>query len=324
MAEYKVVVINPGYESYRIERDLLEPIGAEVIVPEKDCDTEELIISTAGDADAILVREGPVTARVIDSLKNLKVIARYGVGVDNVDLDAARRRKIYGCIVPNYGNEDVSDHAMALLLACIRTLPIRDKNVRNGIFETDIVAEIHRIAGRILGIIGYGKIARVFQRKWQGFLPARILVYDPYVDEAAITKTGAEKVDLDTLLVEADHISIHAPLTPQTHHIIDAPALKKMKSTAVIVNTSRGAIIDTVALATALAEGEIFAAGIDVFEKEPLPTDHPLVSIPNVILTPHLAWYSKESTRDLQTGAALEVKRVLSGELPQNWANPWE
>ena len=323
MAEYKVVVINPGYETYDIERELLEPLGAEVIVPEKDCDTEDLIISTAADADAILVREGPVTARVIEALKNLKVIARYGVGVDNVDLEAARQRKIYGCIVPNYGNEDVSDHAMALLLACIRTLPIRDKNVRDGVFETDIVSEIHRTTGRNLGIIGYGKIARVFHRKWQGFLPARVLIYDPFVDADTIAKAWAEKVEIDTLLEEADYISIHAPLTPETRHLIDESALIKMKSTAVIVNTSRGAIIDTMALAKALEDGQIFAAGIDVFEKEPLPVDHPLVSVPNVILTPHLAWYSKESTRDLQTGAAMEVKRVLSGEQPQNWANPW-
>jgi len=323
MAQYKVVVINPGYESYDIERGLLEPLGAEVTVAPQDCDTEELIISTAGDADAILVREGPVTGRVIASLPKLKVIARYGVGVDNVDLETARQHKIYACIVPNYGNEDVSDHAMALLLASIRTLPIRDKNVRSGIFETDIVSEIHRTTGRNLGIIGYGKIARVFHRKWQGFLPARVLVYDPFVDTAAVTEAGAEKVDLDTLLLEADYISIHAPLTPETRHLIDAAALKKMKSTAVIVNTSRGAIIDTVSLAEALKQGEIFAAGIDVFEKEPLPADHPLASTPNVILTPHLAWYSKESTRDLQTGAAMEVKRVLAGELPQNWINKW-
>ncbi|UCD77683.1 MAG: C-terminal binding protein, partial [Desulfobacterales bacterium] len=255
--------------------------------------------------------------------KQLKIIARYGVGVDNVDLETARRRKIYVSIVPNYGNEDVSDHAMALMLACIRTLPIRDRNVRRGIFETDIVAEIHRTTGRNLGIIGYGKIARVFHRKWQGFLPARVLVYDPFVDEDTITENGAEKVELNLLLEEADYISIHAPLTPDTRHIINESALKTMKSTAVIVNTSRGAIIDTAALAKALEKGEIFAAGIDVFEKEPLPVDHPLVSLPNVILTPHLAWYSKESTRDLQGGAAGEIQRVLSGQRPQNWANPW-
>ncbi len=323
MARYKVVVINPGYESYDIERSLLEPVGAEVLVAEPDCDTEDRVIATAKEADAILVREGPVTRRVIESLDRLKVIARYGVGVDNVDLETARQRQIYACIVPNYGNEDVSDHAMALLLACIRTLSVRDRNVRNGIFETDIVAEIHRTTGRNLGIIGYGKIARVFHRKWQGFLPDRVLIYDPFVDGATIAQAGAEKVELDTLLETADYISIHAPLTPKTRHLIDAAAMKKMKSTAIIVNTSRGAIIDTVALAQALADGEIFAAGIDVFEKEPLPVDHPLAAIPNAILTPHLAWYSKESTRDLQTGAAMEVKRVLAGEQPQNWINRW-
>jgi len=324
MAQYKVIIINPGYESYDLEREILASVGAETVVAEKDCDTEDLIISTAQDADGILVREGTVTGRVIASLKKLKIIARYGVGVDNVDLATARRHKIYVSIVPNYGNEDVSDHAMALMLACIRTLSIRDRNVRSGIFETDIVAEIHRTTGRNLGIIGYGKIARVFHRKWQGFLPARVLVYDPFVDEETITENGAEKVDLNLLLEEADYVSIHAPLTPDTRHIINESALKTMKSTAVIVNTSRGAIIDTGALAKALEKGEIFAAGIDVFEKEPLPLDHPLVSLPNVILTPHLAWYSKESTRDLQGGAAREIQRVLSGQRPQNWANPWE
>lgn len=324
MAKSKVVVINPGFESYHLEKEILEPVGAEVVVAEKDCHTEDLIISTAAQAQAILVREGPVTARVIEALKHLKIIARYGVGFDNVDLQTARRLKIYVSIVPNYGNEDVSDHAMALMLACIRTLPIRDGNVRRGIFETDLVTEIHRTTGRNLGLIGYGKIARVFHRKWRGFLPDRVLVCDPLVDEDIIAQNGAEKVALNELLKEADYISIHAPLNPETRHLIDAAALKQMKPTAVIVNTSRGAIIDTTALADALAHGEIFAAGIDVFEKEPLPVDHPLAALPNVILTPHLAWYSKESTRDLQVGAAREVERVLTGKPPVNWINRWE
>jgi D-3-phosphoglycerate dehydrogenase len=144
------------------------------------------------------------------------------------------------------------------------------------------------------------------------------------VDAETVRQSGAEKVELNLLLKEADYISIHAPLTSRTRHLIDAAALKQMKATAVIVNTSRGAIIDTVALAKALAQGEIFAAGIDVFEKEPLPVDHPLVSLPNVILTPHQAWYSKESTLDLQRGAAREVQRVLTGRQPQNWINKWE
>ena len=323
MENYKVVVINPGYESYRFEREILEPAGAELIIAGEDCITEELVISTAYDADAILVREGPITRSVIEALEHCKIIARYGVGVDNIDLQAARQNKIYVSNVPDYGTEDVSDHAMALLLSCIRTLSVRDKNVRKGIFETGIIDELYRTTGKNLGIIGYGKIARAFHRKWKGFLPSKVLVYDPFVDMDVIQKNGAWKVDLDTLLTDSDYISIHAPLTADTSHMLNEQTLMKMKPTAILVNTSRGAIIDTIALANAIKEGVVLAAGLDVFEKEPIPKDHPLISLPNVVLTPHMAWYSKESTRDLQKGAAREVKRVLSGETPQNWANPW-
>ena len=323
MDRYKVVVINPGYESYRFEREILEPAGVELIIAAEDCITEELVISSAHDADAILVREGPITRKVIASLERCRIIARYGVGTDNVDLETARQRKIYVSIVPDYGTEDVSDHAIALLLCCIRTLPVRDKNVRKGIFETDINAEIYRTTGKNIGIIGYGKIARAFHRKWSGFLPSKILVYDPFVDFDVIQNNGAEKVDLDTLLTDSDYISIHAPLTTDTQHMFNEITLKKMKPTSILVNTSRGAIIDTIALARAIEKGVIAAAGLDVFEKEPLSVGHPLVSLSNVVLTPHMAWYSKDSTKDLQKGAAKEVRRVLSGKMPQNWANPW-
>jgi D-3-phosphoglycerate dehydrogenase len=156
-----------------------------------------------------------------------------------------------------------------------------------------------------------------------GFLPDRVLVYDPFVDRSLIAEKGAEQTDLNTILIESDYISIHAPLTPETHHLIDAAAMQKMKNTAILVNTSRGAIIDTLALAEALEQGQILGAGLDVFENEPLPTDHPLVNMTNVILTSHVAWYSKDSTRDLQSGAAKEVLRVLSGKPPVNWVNPW-
>ncbi|UCF82909.1 MAG: C-terminal binding protein [Desulfobacteraceae bacterium] len=252
MGNYKVVVINPGYETYRFEREILEPIGAELIITGEDCITEELIISTARDADAILVREGPITRRVIESFEHCKIIARYGVGIDNVDLEAARQKKIYVSIVPDYGTEDVSDHAIALLLSFIRTLTIRDKNVRNDIFETDIIAEIHRTTGKNLGIIGYGKIAKAFHRKWKGFLPSNVLVYDPFVDMDVIQKNRAKKVELDTLLNDSDYISIHAPLSPETFHMFNEQTLSKMKTTAILVNTSRGAIIDTIALANAI------------------------------------------------------------------------
>ena len=323
MAQYKVVVVSLGYETYQYERDILNPIGAEVIISPIDCSTGEEVIEVAKDADAILVRESPVTAETLDAFERCKIVSRYGVGLDNIDLETAKKLRIYVSNVPEYGTEDVSDHAVALLLGCIRTLLVRDQNLRRGIFETDIRAPIYRTTGKNLGIVGYGKIARAFHRKWQGFLPERVLVYDPFVDQGQIQEMGAEKVNLDTVLTESDYISIHTPLTPETLHLIDEDALKKMKKTAILVNTSRGAVIDTQALVHALEEEKILGAGLDVFENEPLPTDHPLVGMPNVILTSHVAWYSKDSTKDLQTGAAQEIQRVLTGKVPVNWVNPW-
>lgn len=323
MAKYKVVVVSLGYETYDYEREILKPIDAELILSPRDCTTESEVIEVARDADAIFVRETPITAKALESFERCKIVSRYGVGLDNIDLDAAKKLRIYVSNVPEYGTEDVSDHAVALLLGCIRTILVRDRNLRQGNFESDICDEIYRTTGKNLGIIGYGKIARAFHRKWKGFLPARVLVYDPFVAEDVIRENGAEKVDLDTLLSESDFISLHTPLTLETRHIINEAVLKKMKNTAILVNTSRGGAIDTDALVNALQEGQILRAGLDVFENEPLPTDHPLIEMDNVILTSHVAWYSKDSAKDLQTGAAKEVLRVLSGDKPVNWVNPW-
>ena len=199
MAQYKVVVVSLGYETYQYEHDILNPIGAEVIISPIDCTTGEEVIEVAKDADAILVRETPVTAEVLESFERGKIVSRYGVGLDNIDLETAKKLRIYVSNVPEYGTEDVSDHAVALLLGCIRTLLVRDQNLRRGIFETDIRAPIYRTTGKILGIVGYSKIARAFHRKWQGFLPERVLVYDPFVDQGQIQEMGAEKMDLETL-----------------------------------------------------------------------------------------------------------------------------
>jgi len=323
MSKYKVVVVNLGYESYEVERKILEPVDAELILAPHDCLTENDVISVAKDADAILVREAPISARVLDSLNRCKVIARYGVGIDNINLEVAKQKKIYVTNTPGYGTEEVSDHAVALLLACIRQLLIRDKTLRQGKFETDINETIYRTTGKNLGIIGYGQIGRAFDRKWKGFLPKRVLVFDPYVALELIQEDGGEKVDLDTLFAESDYISVHTPLSPETKHIIDEAALRKMKQTAILVNTSRGEVIDEDALIKALNEGWILAAGLDVFEKEPLSQNHPLLTMSNVVLTGHVAWYSKDSVRELQTRAAHEVLRVLSGKTPICWVNKW-
>ena len=323
MTAYKVVVVNLGYESYDIERRILAPSGAELTVAPADCTTEDAVIAAAGEAHAVLVREAPISRRVLESLPHCRIISRYGVGVDNVDLDFARKRKIYVSNVPGYGTEEVSDHAVALLLACIRKIVVRDRNLRQGRFETDIKDRIYRTAGKVLGLIGYGLIGQAVHRKWKGFLPQNVLVHDPHVSAERIESNGARPAGLDTLLAESDYISMHAPLTPETRHLLNAETLRKMKPTAIIVNTSRGEVIDETALVQALKEKRVLAAGLDVFEREPLPADHPLLDLSSVVLSGHVGWYSKDAVIELQTRAAEEITRVFSGQAPINWVNPW-
>jgi len=217
----------------------------------------------------------------------------------------------------------VSDHAAALLLSCIRRLRTRDANLRQGRFETDIQEPIFRTTGKTLGLIGYGQIGRALHRKWKGFLPQRVLVFDPYAPAEVIRENGAEAAALDTLFAESDYISLHAPLTPQTRHIINAANLGKMKPTVILVNTARGDLIDEKALAKALREGRVAAAGLDVFEQEPLASDHPFTRLPNVVLSGHVGWYSIDAVKELQTRGAQEIVRVLSGGVPQCWVNRW-
>jgi D-3-phosphoglycerate dehydrogenase / 2-oxoglutarate reductase len=323
MSKYTVVVVSLGYESYATEREILTVVDAELVLAPRDCLSADEVISAARDADAILVREAPVSAQVIDALPRCRAIVRYGVGVDNIDLEHARKRRIYVANIPGYGTEEVSDHAAALLLACVRRLRTRDANLRQGRFETNIRESIFRTTGKTLGLIGYGQIGRALHRKWKGFLPQRVLVFDPYAQPEVIRENGAEATELDTLLAESDYISLHAPLTPQTRHIINAETLGKMKPTAILVNTARGDLIDEKSLVKALTEGWISAAGLDVFEKEPIDSGHPLISLPNAILTGHVGWYSKDAVKELQTRGAEEIVRVLSGGVPQCWVNRW-
>jgi D-3-phosphoglycerate dehydrogenase len=324
MAKFKVVVVNLGYASYDIERKILEPIGAELILAPDDCRTADDVLSVARDADAILVREAPITGRILESFKRCKVIVRYGVGVDNIDLETARQKKIYVAKIPGYGTEEVSDHAVALLLACIRRLLLRDRRLRQGLFEVDITDEIYRTTGKTLGLIGYGKIGQAFHRKWKGFKPKQVLIYDPFAAKETVRKWGGKDTDLESLWAECDYISLHAPLTSETKHMVNAIALSKMKPSAILINTSRGELIDEDALVRALEEGWILAAGLDVFENEPPEQDHPLLKMSNVVLSGHVGWYSRDSVQELQSRGAEEVRRVLTGEKPSCWVNPWE
>ena len=323
MRTYRVVIVNLGYPSFATEQTILAPVGAEVVLARSDCTTEDEVIAAAGDAHAILIREAPVSRRVIDAMPHCRAIVRYGVGIDNIDLEAATKKHIYVANVPGYGTEEVSDHAVALLLACIRNLLHRDRRLRQGRFETDINDRVYRTTGNVLGLIGYGQISQAVHRKWNGFAPSRVLIHDPYADDRLIGKNGGESVSPETLFAESDYISLHAPLTDATRHMINGDAFARMKSTAILINTARGELVDEMALVRAIKDDRILAAGLDVFESEPMPADHPLVGLPNVILTGHVGWYSKNAVHELQTRAAGEVKRILSGEKPENWVNPW-
>ena len=262
-----------------------------------------------------------MTARVTEKLSRCKIIARYGIGVNNVDLIAATRSGILVTNVPDYCVDEVSDHALALMLALARQIVPADAAVREGRLEVVAHAGLLRLRGQRLGLVGFGKIAIAVSAKAQT-LGLCVMAHDPYLEAGLIARHGVQAVDLHTLLAESDAISIHVPLSPETRNLIGQRELARMKPTAFLINTSRGGIVDEQALAEALKAGGIGGAALDVLSVEPPPPDHPLRKLPNVILTPHLAFYSRESVIELQTKAAEEVVRALKGDPPRSPVNP--
>jgi D-3-phosphoglycerate dehydrogenase len=286
----------------------------------QQCRSEDEIIALAQQADAVLNCYAKMTARVIEALKRCRIIARYGIGVDNVDLAAASKAGILVTNVPDYCIDEVSDHALALLLALARRIAAADGAVKAGAWDVVAHAGIRRLRGQTLGLLGFGKVGRALASKVQS-LGMKVLAYDPYLQPELITRNGAEAISLDRLLAEADAISIHVPLSPETRKLIGQRELARMKPAAFLINTSRGGIVDEEALAVALKEGRLGGAALDVLSVEPPPPDHPLRQAPNIILTPHLAFYSRESVIELQTKAAEEVARALKGEHPRSPVN---
>jgi D-3-phosphoglycerate dehydrogenase / 2-oxoglutarate reductase len=281
--------------------------------------TEEDFLHHGRDAHALLVQYGAVTRRVIEGLPNLRLLVRYGVGVDGIDLAAATDRGIPVVNVPDYGTDEVANHAVALLLALARKLPRLDRQTRAGRWDVFEVQPIHRLAGQTVGIVGCGRIGSRVARKLGGF-DLRLLAHDPYV---ADFPPGVTPAGLDRLLAESDYMTLHCPLTAGTRHLVDGAALARMKPTAVLINTARGGLVDTAALADALARGRLAGAGLDVTEQEPLPPGSPLLRLEQVIVTPHAAWYSEEGRSDLKRRVAEEAVRVLvRGEPPLHCVNP--
>ena len=315
----KIVVIEPGYLNYSAEESILQNWDPQFVVVPANASLEEKLRQVS-NADAIMVREATVSRPMIEAMQQCRVIVRYGVGVDNIDSQAAREKGIYVANVPDYGSEDVAEHALALLLAATRRIATRNRDVRDGQWDIGQREPMFRLAGKILGVVGFGRISRCFVQKASGIGFKRILVVDPLLTDEQALQAGVTRVSLDTLCHEADFISLHAPLT--THHLIGEAELAKMKPSAVLVNTSRGGLIDEQALINALLQQRIFAAGLDVFESEPLSAKSPLLQMENTLCTDHTAWFTEESVVELQSKAAHEVRRSFEGEHPLNWVNP--
>jgi D-3-phosphoglycerate dehydrogenase len=277
---------------------------------------ESELIPLIEDADAIAVNLVSITESVIKKLNRCKIIARYGVGYDNVDIEAAERAGIWVSNCQNYCNEETSDQAMALLLACVRKIVKRDSLIRSGHWTPAQSDAVFRLRGKTIGIIGFGGSGHAFARKIKGFEPAQILIVDPSEDPAHIEASGGKKVSFEALLPRADIISLHLPLNKQTRHLFNEATFKQMKPSAILINTSRGSIISEDCLVAALKNGNLGMAGLDVYEKEPLPNVHPLFELSNVVLSDHLGWYSKESFSELKTIVAKNIFEVLSGRTP--------
>lgn len=318
MSKFRVVITDHGFPNLRHEEDVVAAAGGELVVAQ--CKTPEEVLAAAREADALLVQWAPVNAAVIAGLSRCKVIVRYGIGYDNVDIAAAKARGIPVCNVPDYGVHEVAEHAVSMAVALARQLPSLDARLRAGTWKITPDRQMPSLREMTFATAGFGRIARSAHHMIRGFDGKRI-AYDPFVPADVMAMEGVEKVEIEDLFTRADIISLHLPLTAETKHFVNAERLKEMKSTAIIVNTARGPLIDTVALAAALKNDQIAGAGIDVFETEPLPADHPLRSAPRAILTSHVAWYSESSIPRLQRLAGEEVARGLKGEPLKNQVN---
>jgi D-3-phosphoglycerate dehydrogenase len=275
----------------------------------------EDILAVARDADAVLVTYAKLPGDLLRQLTRCKAIGRFGLGVDNIDVPAAKECGITVTYVPDYCMREVSDHAMALLLALARKVVLSNNLVQSGRWEMPAVVPIRRLEGQVLGLVGFGNIPRQLAPKAQAF-GLRVITHDPYVAPDVLAAAHVESVSFDDLLARADFVSIHAPLLPATRGLFNAAAFAKMKRGAALINTARGPLVDEAALVAALDSGRLGAAALDVVATEPLAKDSPLIGRANVILTPHTAFYSIEALEELQTKCASDVARVLSGEPP--------
>jgi D-3-phosphoglycerate dehydrogenase len=315
----KVLITDYVWPSTDPEREVLEAAGIElVIAPDA---SESTLADLAQDVDAIMFCFAQVTGKVLEAATKCKIAARYGIGVDNLDIPKATELGMVVTNVPDYCMDEVTDHALGMILSLNRRLVPHTRAVVAGGWNDVVLNEpMHRTRGATLGIVGFGRIGRSLAAKAVGF-GMNILTFDPLI-EAGTEVDGASAVSLDELLRKSDFVSLHVPLIPATENMISAPELAKMKPGSIIVNCSRGGLIDEDALAASLASGHTAGAGLDVVEPTPPDPSSALLKQENVIITPHTAFFSQASTLELERRTAQEVIRVLNGETPENWINP--
>ena len=316
----KVVITDHRFPNVEQERRAVEEAGGKLVIAQMTDENE--LAELCKDADGVLTVRAPITKRVIDAMNHCRIIVRYGIGIDSVDIPAATERGIMVANVPDYCVDEVSDQALTFLLMLSRQMIPAISLGREERWSISKMPSLHRLRGQTCGLAGCGKIGSLLVGK-AAALGMRILIYDPYLSESRSRKMGAELGSLDALLARSDFISLHMPLNDQTHHLFGEATFAKMKNTACIINTARGGLIDEAALLAALDSGKIFGAGLDVMESETsfTPTGRALVNHPKVIVTPHTAWLSDEARKTLQARAVEQVIACLKGETPYGLVN---
>lgn len=314
----RIVITDIDHASVDVEREVAAARGVDLTVAQ--CRTEEDVIEAGAGAHGLIVQYAPITRKVFEALPELRAVGRYGVGVDTIDVPAATEHGVLVTNVPDYGTEEVSDHAISLALSAARGITHLDRTVRGGDYSLEPAQPLFRLRDRVFAVVGLGNIGAATARKAKG-VGFRVIGSDPALTTGSMTAEGVEVADFEDLLARADIISLHAPLTRGTHHLIGADALSTMQCRTILVNTSRGPLVDTAALVEALSEGRIGGAALDVFEEEPLPDDSTLRELANVILTPHAAWYSEESYVELKRRVIENVADACAGEPVRNMVN---
>ncbi len=319
MSDKVVLVTDYTWPNTTVEEAVLKPANASLLVAQ--IGDEDELLRLVPQADAILTCFKKVSAAVVRAGEKLQVIGRYGIGVDNIAVDEATRLGIPVTNVPAYCLDEVAEHALALMLACARNINHYNQAIRTNDWALNTQRPLFRMSGKVLGIIGFGKIGQMLASKAVG-LGLKVIAHSPHPNEAIARDLNVELVSIDVLLYQSDFVSLHTPLNPKTRHLIDAEQLRKMKPTAFLINTARGGLVDHQALLQALQDGWIAGAGLDVFEPEHIERQNPLFAQPNVIATPHVAFYSEESLVELQTKAAANVAAILTGQRPAALINP--